>query len=77
MTESVELPSRLARGLDGGQKQRDQDSDDGDDHQQLDEREPARLLAADKVHPCRILSNRMCCMQHKAPLEKKSPRQFR
>src|SRR5262249_15443777 len=33
-------PRRLARRLDGGQEQRDQDRDNGDHHQQLDQREP-------------------------------------
>jgi hypothetical protein len=32
-------PRRLARRLDGGQQQGDQDGDDRDDHQQLDQRE--------------------------------------
>jgi hypothetical protein len=30
---------RLADPLDGGQQQRDQDADDGDHHEQLDQRE--------------------------------------
>ena len=32
----------LADFLDGGQEQPDQDADDGDDDQQLDQREPTR-----------------------------------
>src|SRR2546421_30440 len=32
---------RLAHLLDGGQEQADEDGDDGDHHQQLDQREPA------------------------------------
>jgi hypothetical protein len=35
----------LARRLDGGQEQGDQNADDGDDDQQLDERETASLTA--------------------------------
>ena len=34
-------PGGLAGGLDGGEEQADQDGDDGDDHQQLDQREAA------------------------------------
>src|SRR5436189_4663160 len=35
---------RLPHPPQEGQKERDQDGDDGDDHQQLDERESANLL---------------------------------
>ena len=38
---ALRTPGRLARRLDGGQEQGDQDGDDRNHHQQLDEREPA------------------------------------
>jgi hypothetical protein len=35
---ALRLPSRFAGGLHGGNQQRDQDADDGDDDEQLDQR---------------------------------------
>ena len=39
----------LARRLHGGQQQRDQHGDDGDDHQQLDQRETSRTPSNDAL----------------------------
>jgi hypothetical protein len=43
VVDALHPPGCLARGLDGGQEQGDQHGDDGDDHEQLDERETAVL----------------------------------
>ena len=40
---ALDAPGRLACGLDGRQKQCDQDRDDGDDHQEFDQGEGATL----------------------------------
>jgi len=39
---AIDPPCRLAGGLHGGQEQGDQDRDDGDHHQELDQREAAQ-----------------------------------
>jgi len=42
--DALRPPGRFARGLHGGEQQRDQDRDDGDDHQELDQGEAATCL---------------------------------
>ena len=37
-------PCGFARGLNGGQQQRDEDADDADDHEQLDQSEGKSLF---------------------------------
>src|SRR4051812_11984687 len=41
---TLRATSRFARRLNGGQQQRDQDSNNGDDHQQFDQRECSRRM---------------------------------
>jgi len=46
VVDALRPPGRLACGLDRRQQQRDQDGDDGDDHQQLDQGEAGALTPA-------------------------------
>lgn len=47
VVRALSAASRFSCSLYCGEQQRDQDADDGDDHEQLDEREAATMLRHD------------------------------
>src|SRR5207244_10622833 len=47
VVDALGAPSRFACRLDGRQQKGDEDADDRDDHEQLDEREPKLMFAAE------------------------------
>jgi hypothetical protein len=56
IVDTARPPGRLARRLDGGQKKRNENSDDRNDHQQLDEGETAGAVPG-TMNPHPITSN--------------------